>query len=314
VFVGPRDARSFDSGGPPSLPASLEDRIGSVPGVAETGAVVSALGILRLHDKRVATLMVGFEPGRLGGPWKMHEGRPPRGRGEITVDRVLADGHGLSLGDMVMVRGRELRIVGLTDKTASWMTPLVFTTRREAAAMQDAAGSASYVLARANGASAERVAAELRQRLPNANIMTRSELSDNDRELIGRAFDSPLMVMVLTALGVGSIVIAITTYGFVAERRREFGALKAIGAPNSRLYGVVSTQALSIAVLALIAGTALQQGTARAIEAVWPKFLFVSLPGHYVFAIVAAVLMGLVGGLVPARVLARLDPAEVFRR
>lgn len=314
VFVGARDARSFDTGGPPAIPAALERSLARDPGVGDTGAVVSALGILRLHDKRVATLLVGSEPGRLGGPWKMREGRPPEHRGEIAVDRILAEAHGLEPGDMVMVRGRELRVVGLTDKTASWMTPIVFTTRRQAAGMQDAPDAASYILVRRDGTSSDELAQSLQKAHPQLNVMTREELSGNDRELVGRTFDAPLMVMVLTALGVGGVVIAITTYGFVSERRREFGALKAIGASNRRLYRLVSTQALAIASVALVVGLAVQHGAARAIEALWPKFLFVSLPGHYVLAVIAAVVMGVAGALVPARVLAHLDPAEVFRR
>ena len=91
--------------------------------------------------------------------------------------------------------------------------------------------------------------------------------------------------MVLIALAIGALVIAITTYGFVAERRREFGSLKAIGARNGRLYRVVSAQALAIAALALLAGVALGQGAAAAIEALWPKFLFVSLPSHYLLVV-----------------------------
>jgi ABC-type antimicrobial peptide transport system permease subunit len=96
--------------------------------------------------------------------------------------------------------------------------------------------------------------------------MTRAELVTNDRALMARAFNAPLLVMVLIALAIGALVIAVTTYGLVAERRREFGSLKAIGARNGRLYRVVSAQALAIAVLALAAGVALGQGAAAAIE------------------------------------------------
>ena len=314
VYVAPRDTRSFVTGGPPALPASVARRLEGAPGVEETGAVVSALGVLRLHDKRVAALIVGFERGRVGEPWKMHAGRAPRRSGEIALDRVMADAHGLGLRDSVEVRGRRLRVVGLTDKTASWMTPIVFMTRREAAAMQGNAESASFVLVRSGGGEPQALAERLQALLPRMNVMTRAELGGNDRDLMARAFNAPLLVMVLISLGIGALVIAITTYGFVAERRREFGSLKAIGATNGRLYRVVAVQALSIAVIALASGVLLQRGTASAIEALWPKFLFVSLPSHYVVVLAAALVMGLVGALVPARVLARLDPAEVFRR
>ena len=314
IYVAPRDSKSFVTGGPPALPASLSSRLEREPGVAEAGAIVSSEAILRLHDKRVATQLVGFEPGRLGRPWELGEGRFPSGPGEIAVDGVMADAHGLRPGDMLELRGRSLRVVGLTERTASWMTPLVFVTRSEAATMQGARDSASFVLVSGDGRPSDRLAASLQRRFPDLNVMTRAELAANDRALMARSFNSPLMVMVLIALAVGALVIAITTYGFVAERRREFGSLKAIGARNGRLYRVVSAQAIAIAAGALVAGIALEQGAARAIEALWPKFLFVNLPSHYALVVAAAVLMGLVGALVPARVLARLDPAEVFRR
>jgi putative ABC transport system permease protein len=313
VYVAPRDTRSFVTGGPPGLAASLARELDRAPGVEEAGAVVSSLGILRLHDKRVATLQIGFEPGRVGGPWKLRDGRAPARPGEVAIDRVMADAHGLDRRDTVELGGRRLRVVGLTDKTASWMTPIVFLSRREAAAMQGAPDSASFVLVRGDGRPADRLAAGLRKRFPRLNVMTRGELAANDRELMARSFNAPLLVMVLIALAIGALVIAITTYGFVAERRREFGSLKAIGARNGRLYRVVSAQALAIAAIALAAGLVLQRAAASAIEALWPKFLFVSLPSHYLLVMVAALVMGLVGGLIPARVLARLDPAEVFR-
>jgi putative ABC transport system permease protein len=120
--------------------------------------------------------------------------------------------------------------------------------------------------------------------------------------------------MVLIALGVGALVIGLTTYGFVSDRRREFGSLKTIGARNGRLYRLVAGQAVAIAAAGLVGGVLLRLLAGSAIHSLSPKFLFVSLPGHYVLVAVAALLMGLAGAIVPVRVLARLDPQEVFRR
>ena len=44
------------------------------------------------------------------------------------------------------------------------------------------------------------------------------------------------------------------------------------------------------------------------------RFLFEFRPGHVVVALVAALLMALLGAWAPARIVARLDPAEVFRK
>lgn len=314
VYVAAPESSSLVTAGPPALDARLADEVRGVSGVADAGAIIAQLGVLRLHDKKVATLVVGFDRGRPGGPWELAEGRAPQAGREIAVDRVMADAHDLELGDPVTVRGRRVRVVGLTAKTASWMTPLVFVPRVVAGELQGRRDAASFVIARADGISPDALAERLRSQLEGVNVLTKRELARNDRELMAASFNAPLLVMVLIALAVGALVIAITTYGFVAERRREFGSLKAIGARNARLYRVVSVQAVAIALVGLAAGIALREGAGAAIESIWPKFLFVSLPGHYVLTLVAALVMGLVGALVPARVIARLDPAEVFRR
>ena len=314
VYIAAPESSSLVTAGPPALDARLADRVKEVPGVADAGAIIAQLGILRLHDKKLATLLVGFDQGRPGGPWELDEGRAPRAGAEIAVDRVMAAAHGLEVGDEVTVRGRRVRVVGLTAKTASWMTPIVFVPRLLAGELQQRRDAASFVIVRAGGISSAALADRLRSRFDGANVLTKSELAKNDRKLMAASFNAPLLVMVLIALAVGALVIAITTYGFVAERRREFGSLKAIGARNARLYRVVSLQALTIALVGLAAGLGLREVAGAVIESVWPKFLFVSLPGHYALAATAALVMGLVGALVPARVIARLDPAEVFRR
>ena len=312
VYVASKGTRDFPTSGSSTLPASLAREVGAVPGVAEAVPVTNSLGILTLHDKRVATLLVGFEPGRLGGPWDMAEGRRPQRPGEIAVDSVMAEAHGLDLGDTVQVRGQPLRVVGLTDGTAAWMTPLIFVTRQTANALEGIGDSARFVLV--SGADRESLATRIARRFPDLNVMTREELRANDRELLSRSFNSPLLVMVLIALGVGALVIGLTTYGFVADRRREFGSLKAIGERNGRLYRLVAGQAVAIATVGLAGGIVLRIAAGSTIHTVSPKFLFVSLPAHYAILVAAALAMGLAGALVPVRVLARLDPQEVFRR
>jgi putative ABC transport system permease protein len=312
VYVAEKGTRDFPTSGSSALPVSMARQIGAVPGVEEAVPVTNSLGILTLHDKRVATLLVGFEPGRLGRPWEMTAGRRPQRGGEIAIDSVMADAHGLGLGDTVHVRGQPLRVVGLTGETAAWMTPLIFVTRDTANTLEGRGDTARFVLVR--GSDPGSLAARIARRFPQLSVMTRDEIRANDRELLSRAFNSPLLVMVLIALGVGALVIGLTTYGFVSDRRREFGSLKAIGERNGRLYRLVTGQAIAIAAVGLAAGVILRIVAGSTIHSISPKFLFVALPAHYVIVVVAALVMGLAGALVPVRVLARLDPQEVFRR
>ena len=314
IYVGSREVRSFATPGSSAVPVATGQALAAVPGVDETAPITNGLTVLRLHDSRVASLLVGFEPGRLGGPWTMGEGRPPRAEGEIAVDSVLADTHGIELGATLHVRDRALRVVGTTDGTASWMTPLIFVTRSTANALERRRDTATFFLVRSGGRDPGTLAGELRRRFPKLGVMTRDEIAENSRELSSRAFNSPLLVMAVIGLAIGALVIGLSAYGFVTERRAEYGALKAIGARSSRLYRVVTWQALAIAAVGLGSGILLAQLASWGIHSAWPKFLFVSLGSHYVLLLGAALAMGLTGALVPIRTLARLDPAEVFRR
>jgi len=126
-------------------------------------------------------------------------------------------------------------------------------------------------------------------------------------------FRAPLLVMVIVAFVIGVLVVGLTVYGFVADRRRELGMLKAIGGRNGRLYRLVAGEALAIAGLGLATGVLVQRVASAAITEAAPKFLFVFAPGQLVLAAVGALVMALVGAWVPARLLGRVDPAEVFR-
>ena len=317
IYVAQPDTRNFISSGSSALPASIGRELRKVPGVAEAGPVTNTLGILALHDKRVASMLVGFEPNKIGGPWEMASGRPPVALDEIALDRVMADAHGLKVGDMVKIRDRHMRVVGLTDRTASWMTPLIFTTQRAANAIQRRGDTSTFYLVRARDRSESGAAAlkgRLARRFPQLSVLSRGTIAASDRALMSQSFDAPLLTMALIALAVGALVIGITIYSFISERRREFGSLKAIGGRNGRLYRIVTSQALLIAAVGLAGGLLLERLASYLVHATWPKFLFVSLGSHYALMVAAALLMALIGALVPIRTLAKLDPLEVFRR
>ena len=75
--------------------------------------------ILDLHDTKAATVLIGSEPGQPGGAWALAWGQPPTGDDEVAIDRVLADKHGLTLGDRLTVADRSYRVVGITRTPAS---------------------------------------------------------------------------------------------------------------------------------------------------------------------------------------------------
>lgn len=314
VLVGQAGARNFMAQ-TSVLPEILGDRLERVPGVAEATPISQQFAMLTLHGRRVLPLLVGFDPGRLGGPWSLAAGRIPRTPDELVLDRVLAEEHGLEVGSIVSYRGTPLRIVGLSRGTTAWMAPLAFATRATLNALNRQPQTASFFLVGTeDGVSPGGLAARIERAMPGVAALTTDEAAANDRKLFTGAFDGILLWMVAIGFAVAILVIGLTVYTSTSERAREYATLKAIGLRRGRLFGLAAAQAGVLALAGTLVGTGLALAGLVAAAAVAPKYLIVLSAGSVAQMTVAALVMALIAALVPVRFLARLDPAAAFRR
>jgi putative ABC transport system permease protein len=132
-------------------------------------------------------------------------------------------------------------------------------------------------------------------------------------EATTKVFGSPLRLMVAIAYLAGVLIVALTVYAQVAERRREYGIIKALGASRRRLGVLALAQTLILAVLGLAAGGLLLAAGRALLGWARPQFEVVITGGLLVQAIGAALVMALLAAIAPARRLARLDPATAYR-
>ena len=314
VLVGQEGARNFVAQ-TSVLPEGLGRRLERVPGVAAATPISQQFAMLTLHGRRVLPLLVGFDPGRPGGPWSLAAGRAPRARGELVLDRVVAQEHGLEVGSTVSYRGTPLEVVGLSRGTTAWMTPLAFATRATLNALNRQPRTASFFLVRPlDGVSPAALAARIERAVPGVSALTRDEAAANDRRLYTGAFKGPLLAMVAIAFAVAILVIGLTVYGSTSERGREYATLKAIGLRNGPLLRLAAGQAATLALAGTVAGTLLAFAAVRTASELAPKYLIVVTIESIALIAIAALAMALVAAFLPARYLARLDPATAFRR
>ncbi len=314
VLVGQRGARDFLSQ-TSVLPEELADAIERVPGVAEATPISQQYAMLRLHDRRVLALLIGYDPGSPGGPWKLASGSAPSGAGELVLDRVLASEHGLSIGSTLEYRGEPLRIVGLSSDSSGFMTPLAFATRRTANALNRQPGTANFFLIRPEpGVTPDALAGGIGRSVPGVSALTREEVAANDRRLVVDPFAGPLLAMVAIAFAVAILVIGLTVYSSTAERSREYATLKALGLRRWALFRLVGAQAAGLALAGTALGILLAAAAARGVSAFAPKYPVAISPGSVAAIATGALAMALFAALLPARLLARLDPASAFRR
>ena len=296
------------------LPAETVDTARAVAGVASAVPVLSQYAVLDLGSSKQYVVVVGYDPAAGGGPWALREGRLPSADDEVVLDAVLADRRGVRLNDDFNLMGRTFRVVGLSEGSTTWMTSYLFMRLTAAQSLFGSPGSISMVLVTpAAGVSPE----ELRSRLSGisgVDAMLKSDLITSTRSTYLSIFGAPLELMAGIAVLVGTLVVGMVVYTATLERQREYGVLKAVGARNRVLYRVVSIQALVAALAGSVLGIGLALGGAQLIMALRPQFLIAVEPSSTALAMAAGVAMALLASLFPARLLARLAPAEVFRR
>jgi putative ABC transport system permease protein len=194
------------------------------------------------------------------------------------------------------------------------MTSFFFMRKSAVESLLRAPGVTSFVLVSVQpGEPVESV----RQRLDDldgADALLKSTVAANDLKLFAKVFSAPLRLMVAIAFLVGVLVVGLVIYTATIERQREYGALKAIGARNGVLYRVVAAQALFSALTGSLVGIGLAVAAGQLVMQARPQFLVVITPADAGLAFAAGLGMALAAGLFPARVIAGLAPAEVFRK
>lgn len=307
VQAGTRGASS-------TLPSTAAEAARRVDGVATAVPVIVQWAVLDLGKTKQYVEVVGYDSGQGGGPWSLRAGRAPAADDELVLDSQLADQRGIGVGDTFVLMGQTFRVVGLSLGTRTWMASYLFIRLPVAQRLFGVPGTASMVLITP---AAGVTTGDLLSRLggtTGVDSELKSQLIADQRSTYTAVFAGPIQLMAGIASLVGALVVGMIVYAATIERRREYGVLKALGARNRVLYQVVGTQALAAGLAGALLGLTLGSGAAALIMALRPQFLITVELQSGLLALVAGVGMALLGALLPARLLARVAPAEALRR
>jgi putative ABC transport system permease protein len=294
--------------GTSSLPMSTLTTVRADPDVTWAAPVRTAYLIAQLHGRKVATYLVGSVPGERGGAWALSSGRTPRADDEVVLGSALARRHGLHVGDYLDVFGRQLRIVGIAPANG-FMMSYVFVTHHAFEQLSSTPNTTSVILIGTDNTSA----AVQRLRAEGLNVLTRDQVAHNDVNFATAIFGGPIRLMVGIGLAAGTMIIALTAYTTIIERRREYGIVKAMGATRGHLVALALFQTLTLAALGLVAGWLLFLVGRELIISSRPQFTVLLTSGAVWRATIAAFVMALLAAIVPARRLAALEPAVAYR-
>jgi putative ABC transport system permease protein len=259
------------------------------------------------------------------------EGRPPRERTEVSLDQSAAEEAGMGIGDTLKLASVErvaaYRIVGLTKLgDASWGgASIAGLVLREAQRITGKRGEFDQILIAADeGVSEAALAARVGQVVPrDVRVETAKQNaernSDQIRDDLG-FLRIALLVFAFVALFVGAFLIFNTFSITVAQRIREFGLLRTLGAGRRQVLASVVAEALAIGLLGALVGLAGGYGIAKGLNALFvaigidlPTTALVTKERTIVVSLTIGIGVTLVSSCVPALRATRVPPIAALQ-
>lgn len=293
-----------------TIPAAAVERLARDPRVERAEPILYTTLLLG-RERQAVSYVIGYRSA--GGPWNITEGRGrPRGA-EIVVDEITADRLGIRVGSRIGVFGHDLRVVGLAGGASSVVTGLSFIDYGTFTRAARTEGAASYVLVWPRAGDPADVAGELQRDHP-LTVQTREQFAENERQVVSDMSTDLVRGMLLIGIAVGLAVAALSIYAATIARLREYAVLKAIGMSNRSLYALVSKQSLLTVAGALVFAVMMVGLLAFGVPLLEPSVILVVKTGAVARTAAAAAVIAMLAALIPARRLAQVDPASVYRR
>ena len=303
--------------------AAVKSALKQTPGVAAAEPSLTGAAGLRNGRTTMLTQLIGVpsEPLR----WStVQQGRWPAAANEIVLTRGAAKTLGVALGGTVSADGnRTLTVVGLTDEPSSLFVQTAYMARAAFTDQGDLAaeGLGMWIVKAAPGTSAEQLAAALSTALtstPGVTAVTADAMRTKTLGELTQSFDvfrNLLWAFAAIAAVVGMITIANTFTILLAQRRRQIGLLRAVGASGAQVRRRFFLEALALGVLGSALGLAFGAGLA-AIGSAFTGSLFwgLVLPASDLsIAFAVGVLITVAAAYVPVLRGTRVRPLEALQ-
>ncbi len=300
------------------VPETLLPAVQAVPGVqAAWGSVV---GFAQIVDSKGEAVTPNGLP-TLGNAWAPADtlvaGRAPSSAGEVVIDEETAKANDLRIGDRIKVLFqdviREFVIEGLRRVSNLVGSSLATFDLQTSQQVLGRVGVFDEIAVQAApGVSPDALRARIAGALPDTyEVVTDAQAAREAERSWTQALGfltTGLLIFAAVALLVSAFTIFNTFSILVAQRTRELGLLRALGASRSQVMASVLAEALVVGAVAAVAGIALGYGAAHGLLRGMRGLGFDVPPTAVVFSAGAA-LAGMASGVV-VTVAAAVVPAR----
>ncbi|MHB1239749.1 MAG: ABC transporter permease [Gammaproteobacteria bacterium] len=357
------------------LPEYIYHSIAAMPGVAQASPIVTAWEHVAVmpHPTRLMKFMymntllntatmvkpgwmaipkvqrfvvIGYEPGRIGGPPVIVAGRGI----EASHYEIVADVKtGFHVGQHLRLGNFDYTVVGLTKNVVAFTAdPVIYTTlldaqniifqldpdlfrsvrshveqefsglsatrprlaRPLAAKAVKLAGNTRFINAIAvkvqPGVSARAVAKRIR-RWQHLQVYTAAQAVNMQLMGSNRLILFQLALFRDILVLIAGLVIGLIIYNFTLDKLHEIAMLKLLGAPGAVVYRMILQEALFMGIVGTLVGSALE----LLIEPYFPRRV-VATPGDIAQMLVAMTLVAILASVLAVRKAMRVDPRSVL--
>lgn len=342
VTVTPKEAENSgdtpDTGKPQALAGSLVEQVKKAEGVKSAEGGVSSMAVTVVNSKNENLGSTTGAP-TFAGNWtenelksmKIIEGQAPRGPTDVMIDSDTAKKHHLGLGDdirTIAVTGDvRSKITGIAAFTVTnpGATVVYFDTATAQQKLLSAPDAFTHVNVTAKAGVSD---AQLKQNVAAAvgadtyKLQTAKEAADDNRKNMDFLDIMKWVMLGFAAIAflVGIFLIFNTFSMLVAQRTREIGLMRAIGADSGQVLKSVVIEALLLGVVGSLLGVAAGVGLAVGLMQLMSQ-LGMSLSTEDltiawttpVVGIVLGVVVTVVSAFIPARRAGKVSPMAALR-
>jgi putative ABC transport system permease protein len=296
----------------PPFSAEVLNQVREVDGVEQ--AVGGILSTIRFVDEEGEQLSAAFAPEFVSSvapePFETltyTDGRPPENASEASIDESTSDREDLAIGDTLRIAGpagvKGYEITGLQrlGSTSSGGSSTAQLTLAEAQRLTDKQGEFDGIsVEAAEGVSADELARRIDRVLP-ARLTVETGVQAAERQSQDIKDDLSFFRIVLLVFGgvallVGSFLIFNTFSITVAQRIRELGMLRTLGATRGQIMRGMVLEAAIIGAIGSVLGVLAGIGFAAALNAVFKSF-GIDLPNTGTVIAARTVVLALVVGM-----------------
>ncbi|HEV2814505.1 MAG TPA: FtsX-like permease family protein [Solirubrobacteraceae bacterium] len=325
----------------PTIAASTLEKVRAVPevGVAVGDVTDQNAKLIGKDGKPIGEgpyFGVGYDSRAEGAdrvsPFRLKDGRWATGSGEVVIDATTAEDEGYTLGDEVRIATlagtKPFEIVGVSKfgevKSIGVATTAVFDLKTAQTLFGKGDAYDSILVAgREGGPQGAAVRSAVAAAVPEAQVQTAAahdRFTFDGLEMFISIIRTVLLVFGGVAILVGALTILNSLSITVAQRTRELGLVRLIGASRRQVLSTVILEAFAIGLLGSIVGLGVGYGLAAGLQSLFAA-LGLDLPeAGTVFSsttIVVSLLVGTVittlAGIVPAVRATRIAPVTALR-